>query len=160
LEGGRRVVYLDGEATWTRASWDDAARRLVIEPGADGDGAAPAPRMYRVEVLPEGTVRDVEYRSRRVEIGLETRAGQCTHRAGGTLGTFSGRRPSYFCSCLRRMSPKVPWPLLGVAMLAQDMPTQSRGHGTRDCALAFRMGCAPVLLEGALKQATVAEGLG
>jgi alpha-glucosidase (family GH31 glycosyl hydrolase) len=69
-DDGESLDYLEGEATWTRVTWDDAERRLAIEPGGDGAAPGPPPRPFRVEVLPEGTVRDVEYDGERVEIGL------------------------------------------------------------------------------------------
>jgi alpha-glucosidase (family GH31 glycosyl hydrolase) len=65
-DDGESLEYLDGEATWTRISWDDDARQLVIEPGSE-PGHEPEARTFRVELLPEGKVQEVEYGGERVE---------------------------------------------------------------------------------------------
>jgi alpha-glucosidase/alpha-D-xyloside xylohydrolase len=64
-DDGESLEYLDGKATWTRITWDDDARRVVIEPGAEGDD--PTPQTFRVELLPEGEMKSVEYADERVE---------------------------------------------------------------------------------------------
>jgi alpha-glucosidase/alpha-D-xyloside xylohydrolase len=68
-DDGISQAYLQGRGTWTRMVWDDAARRLTLEPGApDGATNVPVNRTFRVLVLPEGTSKDVTYSGRRVQI--------------------------------------------------------------------------------------------
>ena len=59
--------YLRGRGTWTRMAWNDAARRLTIEPGAPtGATNLPSRRQFNVVLLPEGTTRNVSYAGTRV----------------------------------------------------------------------------------------------
>lgn len=71
-DDGISLEYLEGAGTWTRVSWDDGNRRLVIEPAAPA-GASPVdpdPRTFRVQLIPEGATRTVDYAGSRVEIGF------------------------------------------------------------------------------------------
>jgi alpha-glucosidase/alpha-D-xyloside xylohydrolase len=68
-DDGKSLDYLEGQATWTRMTWDDAARRLVIEPGQGTQGDEPR-RPFRVELLPEGRSQTVEYAGQRIEVTL------------------------------------------------------------------------------------------
>jgi len=66
--------YLRGKASWTRLLWNDAAKRLTIEPGTPSGpaaGGAPAMRTFRVQLLPAGSVKEVNYRGRRVTISFQ-----------------------------------------------------------------------------------------
>jgi alpha-glucosidase/alpha-D-xyloside xylohydrolase len=55
--------------SWTRMTWDDGARRLVLEPGAPaGVSNVAANRAFKVELIPDGTTRDVRYTGQRVEV--------------------------------------------------------------------------------------------
>jgi alpha-glucosidase/alpha-D-xyloside xylohydrolase len=69
-DDGISLDYLQGEATWTRITWDDAARTLAIEPAPPPPGASPVARTYdfRVQLVPEGPTRDVTYSGERVEV--------------------------------------------------------------------------------------------
>jgi alpha-glucosidase/alpha-D-xyloside xylohydrolase len=59
--------YLAGRGSWTRATWDDAANRLTIEPGAPmGATAVLAPRRFKVLVLPDGASKDMVYSGSRI----------------------------------------------------------------------------------------------
>jgi alpha-glucosidase (family GH31 glycosyl hydrolase) len=70
-DDGTSLDYLQGQATWTRMSWDDSANRLTIEPGAPaGSTNLPSNRMFRVELLPEGTTRNVSYSGQRAEVSF------------------------------------------------------------------------------------------
>jgi alpha-glucosidase (family GH31 glycosyl hydrolase) len=76
-DDGESQAYLDdadaGAATRTRVTWDDAARRVAIEPGGstrDANGAEIKPRTFRVEVLPEGAIREVIYEGKRMELAM------------------------------------------------------------------------------------------
>ena len=63
--------YLRGEGSWTRVRWDDAARRLTLEPGAPkGARNVVAPRTFNVLLLPEGTKQSVTYAGRRVSVNF------------------------------------------------------------------------------------------
>lgn len=65
-DDGVSFDYLEGEHTLTRMTWDDSERRLTIEPAsAGGDGAA---RTFRVELLPSGETKQIEYGGDRAEV--------------------------------------------------------------------------------------------
>jgi alpha-glucosidase/alpha-D-xyloside xylohydrolase len=54
--------YLKARGSWTRITWNDAAKQLAIEPGAPkGATNATGKRTFRVLLLPEGITRDVTY---------------------------------------------------------------------------------------------------
>jgi alpha-glucosidase/alpha-D-xyloside xylohydrolase len=68
-DDGVSQEYLAGRGTWTRFTWDDAARRLTIEPGAAaGRVGALSRRVFRILVLPDGASREVVYEGRRVQV--------------------------------------------------------------------------------------------
>ena len=58
-DDGTSLDYLSGESRWTRFTWDDGTRQLRIEPGPGSESAPP--RSFRVELMPEGRVVEVEY---------------------------------------------------------------------------------------------------
>jgi alpha-glucosidase/alpha-D-xyloside xylohydrolase len=61
--------YLSGRGTWTRMTWDEASRRLTIEPGPPpGATNLPVRRTFRVQLLPEGRTREAPYDGARVEV--------------------------------------------------------------------------------------------
>lgn len=71
-DDGATQAYLSGTGTWTRLTWQDAARRLVLEPGAPaGAKNVVSPRTFRVELRPEGTTRTVTYTGTRLEVTFE-----------------------------------------------------------------------------------------
>ena len=57
-------------ARWTRLTWNDAAGSLVIEPAppAGATNAAAPARTFRVQLLPAGTTREVQYNGTRVQV--------------------------------------------------------------------------------------------
>ncbi len=70
-DDGISLDYLQGKATWTRMTWDDATKRLTIEPGAPAgrkNAAMAAPRNFKVQLLPSGATRDVTYNGRRLVV--------------------------------------------------------------------------------------------
>jgi len=68
-DDGISQAYLAGRGTWIRFAWDEAARRLTIEPGAAAGQAGALPRRaFRILVLPDGATRDVVYEGRRVHV--------------------------------------------------------------------------------------------
>ncbi len=68
-DDGISLDYLLNKASWTRLNWNDGARRLTIEPGAPaGAPAVRASRSFKVQLLPEGTTKTVEYKGQKVEV--------------------------------------------------------------------------------------------
>jgi alpha-glucosidase/alpha-D-xyloside xylohydrolase len=66
-DDGKSLDYLRGQGSWTRFTWDDSKRRLVIEPDAPM-AQAQARRTFDVIVLPEKTQRRVTFDGKRVEV--------------------------------------------------------------------------------------------
>lgn len=63
--------YLKARGTWTRIVWNDRAKQLTIEPAAPkGATNVAAKRVFRLVLLPEGTVKDVTYAGARMRVGL------------------------------------------------------------------------------------------
>lgn len=68
-DDGISLDYLQNKAAWTRLTWNDGARRLTIQPGAPaGVPAARVPRYFRVQLLPEGTSKTIEYKGQKLEV--------------------------------------------------------------------------------------------
>jgi alpha-glucosidase/alpha-D-xyloside xylohydrolase len=66
-DDGITQEYLQSRGSWTRMTWNDAARTLTLEPGAPaGASNVVAPRTFTVQLLPEGTTRTVQYNGQRV----------------------------------------------------------------------------------------------
>ena len=67
-DDGISQEYLKLRGSWTRITWDDGARRLTIEPGApSGATNVLRPRVFRIQLLPEGKTVEVKYEGKRVE---------------------------------------------------------------------------------------------
>ncbi len=61
--------YLKGKATWTRLTWNDRAKKLTIEPGAPkGSSNQVFQRTFRVQLLPEGITKNVNFSGQRTEV--------------------------------------------------------------------------------------------
>lgn len=62
-DDGRTLDYQEGEATWTRLSWDDDARSLTIEPGKSSSGARIESRTFKVTLVEgyDDPVQTVQY---------------------------------------------------------------------------------------------------
>jgi alpha-glucosidase/alpha-D-xyloside xylohydrolase len=70
-DDGISQEYVSGRGSWTRIAWNEKTRQLTLEPGAPrGATNQAAPRTFKVQILPEGTTRDVQYAGRRVQIAL------------------------------------------------------------------------------------------
>jgi alpha-glucosidase (family GH31 glycosyl hydrolase) len=68
-DDGISQEYLKGRGSWTRITWNDRAKQMTIEPGAPaGATNIVAPRAFRVQVLPEGTTKEVTYVGKRVQL--------------------------------------------------------------------------------------------
>ena len=68
-DDGISQEYLNGRGSWTRMTWNDRAKQLTIEPGAPrGATNVVTERTFRVQLLPEGTTRDVTTRASEPEV--------------------------------------------------------------------------------------------
>jgi len=68
-DDGISLDYLQGQATWTRMSWDESAQRLTIAPAApQGAKNMPSNRVFRAELVPTGEIREVDYAGDRMEV--------------------------------------------------------------------------------------------
>jgi alpha-glucosidase/alpha-D-xyloside xylohydrolase len=69
-DDGNSQKYLRNKGTWTKLSWNDGAKKLTIS-AAPPTGAAnesAAPRQFKIELLPAGTVKTVTYNGRQAEV--------------------------------------------------------------------------------------------
>ena len=69
-DDGNSQDYMQNKGTWTKLSWDDGAKKLTISaaPPAGVTNESTAPREFKVQLLPAGTVKTVTYDGRRVEV--------------------------------------------------------------------------------------------
>ena len=68
-DDGKSLDYLAGKATWTRMAWDDSQQLLTIESDApQGAANLPVNRIFKVMLLPEGTIRNVNYTGQHIEV--------------------------------------------------------------------------------------------
>ena len=68
-DDGISQEYLKGRGSWIRMSWNDRTRQLTLEPGAPpGATNVVADRRFKVQLLPEGTTKDVTYLGKRVQV--------------------------------------------------------------------------------------------
>ncbi len=68
-DDGISLDYLKGRATLTSFTWNDSEQHLTIEPGApEGETNQSSDRVFKVELLPEGTTKTINYSGRRVEV--------------------------------------------------------------------------------------------
>ena len=66
-DDGKSLDYLKGQGVWTRLTWSDGKRILVIEPDARTAPQAGPERTFDVLVLPEKARQRVQYTGKRVE---------------------------------------------------------------------------------------------
>jgi alpha-glucosidase (family GH31 glycosyl hydrolase) len=71
-DDGTSQGYLRNKGTWTKLSWDDGAKKLTISaaPPAGAANESAAPREFKVEMLPAGTVKTVIYNGHKVEVAF------------------------------------------------------------------------------------------
>jgi len=67
-DDGVSLAYLEGQGTFTRLTWDDAVRKLTIEPAEESGPSPDAVREFRIQFLPSGEDRPVSYNGERVEV--------------------------------------------------------------------------------------------
>jgi alpha-glucosidase/alpha-D-xyloside xylohydrolase len=65
-DDGASLGYQNGQFAWTKFTWDDAERRLTIEP--DGGEMDPPLRTLVVELVPSGETTTVNYNGARTEV--------------------------------------------------------------------------------------------
>jgi alpha-glucosidase/alpha-D-xyloside xylohydrolase len=68
-DDGQSLDYTRGKFTRTRLKWDDAAKRLAIEPDGEA-GFAVGERTFVVEVVGEEKPQTVKYAGKRVEVAF------------------------------------------------------------------------------------------
>jgi alpha-glucosidase/alpha-D-xyloside xylohydrolase len=69
-DDGISLDYLENRGTWTRLTWDDAARTLTLEPAppAGTTNMGSEERSFVVELVPSGQTRTVSYSGSRVVV--------------------------------------------------------------------------------------------
>ena len=69
-DDGNSQNYIQNKGTWTKITWDDAAKKLTISaaPPAGVINQSSATREFKVELLPLGTVKTVMYNGRLAEV--------------------------------------------------------------------------------------------
>ena len=65
-DDGISLSYLKGDSVQTLIRWDDAAKRLVIEPQGKGSPK----RTFKIELIPDGITKEIQYAGQRLEISL------------------------------------------------------------------------------------------
>lgn len=68
-DDGKSLDYQKGQFAWTRLAWDDAAKRLTIEPDGDA-GYAVGDRTFAVELVGTDRRETVKYAGKRVEVSF------------------------------------------------------------------------------------------
>jgi len=63
-DDGVSLDYLKGDSVQTLIKWDDAAKRLTIEPQAKGSPK----RTFKIELIPDGVTKEIRYIGQRVEL--------------------------------------------------------------------------------------------
>ena len=63
--------YVKRRGSWTRITWNEATRQLTIEPGTPaGATNVVTTRVFRVQLVPDGTAREVSYSGTRVQVKM------------------------------------------------------------------------------------------
>ena len=65
-DDGISLDSLKGSSVETLLHWDDAAKRLTIEPQAKGSPE----RTFNIELIPDGTTKEIRYAGQRLEVSL------------------------------------------------------------------------------------------
>jgi alpha-glucosidase/alpha-D-xyloside xylohydrolase len=70
-DDGISQEYVNGRGSWTRIAWNERVRQLTLEPGApSGSTNLVTERTFKVQLLPEGTVKEVRYTGRRLQVAF------------------------------------------------------------------------------------------
>ena len=71
-DDGISQAYLQGEGTLTHILWDDKRKKLTLEPVLNAGLRATAyQRVFKVELVPAGNVKEVRYTGKQMEITFE-----------------------------------------------------------------------------------------
>jgi alpha-glucosidase/alpha-D-xyloside xylohydrolase len=72
VDDGISQNYLKVKGTWTRMTWNEKEKRLSIQPGGAPKGATNAPmvKTFRVELIPGGTVKTINYTGKPVSLSF------------------------------------------------------------------------------------------
>ncbi|MDG2122186.1 MAG: DUF5110 domain-containing protein, partial [Verrucomicrobiales bacterium] len=65
-DDGISLDYLQGDSVQTLIQWDDAAKKLSLEPASEQT----ASRAFKIEIIPDGTTKEVRYAGQRLEVNL------------------------------------------------------------------------------------------
>lgn len=70
-DDGISQEYTKGKGSWTKMSWDDKGRKLTLTPQAPkGASNQVAARTFKVQLLPEGTIKEVSYTGKSVTVSF------------------------------------------------------------------------------------------
>lgn len=70
-DDGSSLDYLKGEFSLTHMTWDDSGKTLTIAPDSKGDSKRKVEeRTLKIELLPEGTIKEVHYSGEPLEIAF------------------------------------------------------------------------------------------
>jgi len=68
-DDGISQEYLQRRGSWTRMTWNDRTRQLTLDPGAPrGATNVATKRTFKVQLLPEGTTKDITYSGTRTSV--------------------------------------------------------------------------------------------
>lgn len=65
-DDGISLDYLQGDSVQTRIKWDDAAKKLSLEPASKQTVTRP----FEVELVPDGVTKEIPYKGQRLEVEL------------------------------------------------------------------------------------------
>ena len=63
-DDGISLSYLQGDSVQTLIKWDDAAKKLSLEP----ESKQTATRTFQVELIPDGVSKEIQYTGQRVDL--------------------------------------------------------------------------------------------
>ena len=69
-DDGSSNAYLKGESALTSITWDDKAAKLTLAPRTSPAHRQVRPQAFRVELVPSGQVKTVDYAGEAIEIGF------------------------------------------------------------------------------------------
>ena len=71
-DDGSSQDYLQNKGTWTKLTWDDAAKKLTITaaPPTGMSNQSTSSRGFKVELLPTGTIKSMAYDGRRADVAF------------------------------------------------------------------------------------------
>ena len=70
-DDGISMEYLKGNFTLTDFSWDDAKKKLVIQPGKNTNSKQGINRNFKIELIPQGIKKEIVYPNKKTEFFFE-----------------------------------------------------------------------------------------